>query len=107
MTATFHPQRPRAVDGTVLVEAAGVRATRRGLRWHRRWSLTERRLRWDRVRSCTAGTDQRPGVPPHTHRLVVGHDDGVLEIILRGPWRALALVELRDSIRAAAKLPPG
>jgi hypothetical protein len=82
-----------------------VRATRRGLRWHRRWSMTERR--WDRVRTCTAGTDHRPGVLPHTHRLEVEHDDGVLEISLRGPWGALALVELRDSIRAAAKLPPG
>jgi hypothetical protein len=35
---------------------------------------------------------------------VVEHEDGLLEVMLRGPWGALALAELRDSIRAAANL---
>jgi len=41
---------------------------------------------------------------PHTHRLVVGHDGGLLEVLVRGPSGALALTELRDAIRAAAGL---
>ena len=61
-------------------------AGRRGLRWHRRWSLHERRIRWNRVQSCTAGPDHRPGVPRHTLRLVLEHDDGLLEVMTRGPW---------------------
>jgi hypothetical protein len=81
-----------------------VRAGRRSLRWHRPWSLHERRIRWDRVRTCTAGRDTRPGVPRHTVRLVVEHEGGVLEVMLRGPLGALALAKLRDRIRAAAQL---
>jgi len=70
-----------------------VRASRQGLRWRRSWSLREQRVGWDRVRSCTVGTDRRPGVSRHTHRLVLEHDDGQLEVILRGPrgpWPLLA-----------------
>lgn len=81
-----------------------VRASRRGLRWHRLWSLRERRIRWDLVRACTAERDLRLGVPRHTIRLVVEHEGGLLEVMLRGPWGALALAELRDRIRAAAHL---
>jgi hypothetical protein len=36
--------------------------------------------------------------------LVLDHDDGVLEVLLRGPWGAIALVEMRDAIRARASL---
>jgi hypothetical protein len=81
-----------------------VRASRRGLRWRRSWSLREQRVGWDRVRSCTVGTDHRLGVSRHTHRLVLEHDEGQLEVTLRGPRGALALVGLRDRICAAAHL---
>ena len=70
-----------------------VRAGRQGLRWRRVWSLRKQRVGWDRVRSCTVGTDRRPGVSRHTHRLVLEHDEGQLEVILRGPrgpWPLLA-----------------
>ena len=82
-----------------------VRAGRSGLRWHRTWSLPERRIRWSQVRSCTVAPDRRPGVLRHTIRLVVEFDDGLLEMMLRGPLGALALAELRDTIRVAADLP--
>ncbi len=81
-----------------------VRAGRRSLRWRRLWSLRGRRIRWDRVRSCTVERDIRPGVPRHTIRLVVEHEGGLLEAMLWGPWGALALAKLRDRIRAAAHL---
>jgi hypothetical protein len=81
-----------------------VRASRRGLRWRRSWSLREQRVGWGRMRSCTVGTDRRLGVPRHTHRLVLEHDEGQLEVILRGPRGALALVGLCDRICAAAHL---
>ena len=84
-----------------------VRASRQGLRWHRRWALGEQRVAWNQVRSCTVSTDRRLGVPRHTHRLVLEHDNGLLEVILRGPRGALALVGLRDRIRAAAHLQSG
>lgn len=76
------------------------KSRRRSLRWHRPWSLHERRIRWDRVRTCTAERDIRPGVPRHTIRLVVKHEGGLLEVMLRGPLGALALAKLRDKIRA-------
>jgi hypothetical protein len=84
-----------------------VRAGRQGLRWHRRWALGEQRVGWNQVRSCTVSTDRRPGVPRHTHRLVLEHDNGLLEMILRGPRGALALVGLRDRIRARTHLQQG
>jgi hypothetical protein len=59
------------------------------------------------VRSCTVSTDRRLGVPRHTHRLLLEHDQGLLEVILRGPRGALALVGLRDRIRAGAHLQHG
>jgi hypothetical protein len=100
---------PAPVHGIVREDlgrsfAGVVTANRRGLRWRRNWSLRSRQVGWDRVRSCTVGTDRRPGVLPHTHRLVLEHDDGLLELILRGPFGVLALVGLRDSIHAAAHL---
>jgi hypothetical protein len=55
-----------------------VRASRRGLRWHRRWALPEQRVEWNQVRSCIVSTDRRLGVPRHTHRLVLKHDQGLL-----------------------------
>jgi len=82
-------------------------ASRQGLRWHRRWALPEQRVGWNQVRSCTVSTDRRPGVPRHTHRLMLEHDQGLLEVILRGPRGALALVKLRDRIRAGAHLHHG
>jgi hypothetical protein len=81
-----------------------VKTGRRGLRWHRTWSWRERRVPWNRVRSCTAGPDRRPGVPRHTVRLVLEYDDGLLEVILRGPLGALALAKLREAICTAANL---
>jgi hypothetical protein len=81
-----------------------VWAGRRGLRWHPRRALREQGVGWNEVRSCTVSTDRRPGVPRHTHRLVLEHDQGLLEVILRGPLGALALVGLRDRIRARAHL---
>jgi hypothetical protein len=60
-------------------------ASRQGLRWHRRWALREQRVAWNQVRSCTVSPDRRLGVPRHTHRLVLEHDQGLLEVILRGP----------------------
>jgi hypothetical protein len=82
-------------------------ASRQGLRWHRRWGLREQRVGWNQVRSCTVSPDRRLGVPRHTHRLVLEHDQGLLEVILRGPRGALALVKLRDRIRAGAHLHHG
>jgi len=82
-------------------------ASRQGLRWHRRWALGEQRVGWNQVRSCTVSTDRRLGVPRHTHRLLLEHDQGLLEVILRGPRGALALVGLQDRIRAAAHLQHG
>ena len=82
-------------------------ASRQGLRWHRRWALREQRVAWNQVRSCTVSPDRRLGVPRHTHRLMLEHDKGLLEVILRGPRGALALVKLRDRIRAAAHLQHG
>jgi len=35
---------------------------------------------------------------------VVEHEGGLLEVMLRGPLRALALAKLRDEIRAATHL---
>ena len=84
-----------------------VRASRQGLRWHRRWALGEQRVGWNQVRSCIVSTDRRPGVPRHTHRLLLEHDQGRLEVILRGPRGALTLVGLRDRIRAGAHLQHG
>jgi hypothetical protein len=84
-----------------------VRASRQGLRWHRRWALGEQRVGWNQVRSCTVSTDRRLGVPRHTHRLLLEHDQGLLEVILRGPRGALALVGLRDTIFAGARLQQG
>jgi hypothetical protein len=81
-----------------------VDAGRRGLYWHRRWSLLERLVPWSDVRTCSAGPDRRLGVARHTQRLVVEHADGMLEVILFGPWGAIALADLRDRIRAAADL---
>jgi hypothetical protein len=78
--------------------AGVVRPSRGGLRWHRLWSLRESSIRWDRVRTCALERDRRPGVPRHTIRLLVEHDDGLLEVILRGPWGAIALAKLRDRI---------
>jgi hypothetical protein len=49
--------------------------------------------------------DRRPGTPRHTIRLVLEFDDGLLEMMLRGPLGALALAELRDTIGVAADLP--
>jgi len=57
-----------------------VRASRQGLRWHRRWALGEQRVGWNQVRSCTVSTDRRLGVPRHTHRLLLDHDQGLLEV---------------------------
>jgi hypothetical protein len=84
-----------------------VRASRQGLHWHRRWALREQGVEWNQVRSCTVSTDRRPGVPRHSHRLMLEHDQGLLEVILRGPRGALALVGLRDRIRAGAHLQHG
>jgi hypothetical protein len=84
-----------------------VRASRQSLCWHRRWALGEQRVGWNQVRSCTVSTDRRLGVPRHTHRLLLDHDQGLLEVILRGPRGALALVGLRDRIRARAHLQQG
>jgi len=81
-----------------------VRASRQGLRYRRTWSLREQRVGWGRMRSCTVGTDRRLGVSRHTHRLVLEHDEGQLEVILRGPRGALAFVGLRDRVLAAAHL---
>jgi hypothetical protein len=36
---------------------------------------------------------------------VVEYDDGILDVLVRGPWGAMALVELRDAILSAARLP--
>jgi hypothetical protein len=36
---------------------------------------------------------------------VVEHATGLLEVVVRGPWGALALVELRDAILRFARLP--
>ena len=100
---------PAPVRGT-LREDLGVpyvgvvRASRQGLRWHRRWALGEQRVGWNQVRSCIVSTDRRPGVPRHTHRLLLEHDQGRLEVILRGPRGALTLVKLRDRIHAGAHL---
>jgi hypothetical protein len=82
-------------------------ASRQGLRWHRRWALPEQRVGWNQMQSCTVTPDRRLGVPRHTHRLVLEHDQGLLEVILRGPRGALALVKLRDRIRAGAHLHHG
>jgi hypothetical protein len=105
--------RPRQVSGRYTAPVRGtlredlgvpyvgvVRASRHDLRWHRRWALGEQRVGWNQVRSCTVSTDRRLGVPRHTHRLLLEHDQGLLEVILRGPRGALALVGLRDRIRA-------
>jgi len=81
-----------------------VRPGRGGLRWRRLWSLRFDRVRWDQVRSTTIERDRRPGVARHTIRLVVEHEGGLLEVMLRGPWGAIALAELRDTIRTAAHL---
>ena len=103
---------PAPVRGT-LREDLGVpyvgvvRASRQGLRWHRRWALGEQRVGWNQVWSCTVSTDRRLGIPRHTHRLLLEHDQGRLEVILRGPLGALALVGLRDRIRAGAHLRHG
>src|SRR5215207_5255018 len=110
ITASF---RPRQVSGRYTAPVRGtlredfgvpyvgvVRASRQGLRWHRRWALGEQRVGWNQVRLCTVSTDRRLGVPRHTHRLL-------LEVILRGPRGALALVGLRDRIRAGAHLQQG
>jgi hypothetical protein len=83
--------------------AGVVRPSRGGLPWHGLWSLRERSIRWDRVRTCAVERDRRPGVPRHTIRLLVEHEDGLLEVILRGPWGAIALAKLRDRIRAATR----
>ena len=112
--------RPRQVSGHYTAPVRGtlredfgvpyagvVRASRQGLRWHRRWALGEQRVGWNQVRSCTVSTDRRLGVPRHTHRLLLDHDQGLLEVILRGPRGALALVGLRDKIRAGAHLQQG
>ena len=102
---------PAPVRGTLRedlgVPYGVVRASRQGLRWHRRWALGEQRVGWNKVRSCTVSTDRRLGVPRHTHRLLLEHDQGRLEVILRGPRGALALVKLRDRIRAGAHLQHG
>jgi hypothetical protein len=115
--ASFSPRRLSGRDtgplrGTLredrgMAYVGVVWAGRRGLRWHRGWALREQGVGWNEVRSCTVGTDRRPGVPRHTHRLVLEHDQGLLEVILRGPQGALALVGLRDRIRAAAHLQNG
>jgi hypothetical protein len=84
-----------------------VKAGRRGLRWHGHWSLRQRQIRWDQIRSCTAERDTRPGVPRHTVRLVVEHERGLLEVMQVGPWGALAFAKLRDRIRDAAHLQVG
>lgn len=81
-----------------------VRAGGGDLRWRRIWSMRSRRVRWDRIRSCTVERDRRPGVARHTIRLALEHEDGLLEVMLRGPWGAIALAELRDRIRTAAHL---
>jgi hypothetical protein len=107
--------RPRPVSGRYTAPVRGtlredfgvpyvgvVRASRQGLHWHRRWALGEQRVGWNQVRSCTVSTDRRLGVPRHTHRLLLEHDQGLLEVILRGPRGALALVGLQDRIRAGA-----
>jgi hypothetical protein len=80
-----------------------VRTSRHGLRWRRSWSLREQKVGWNHVRSCAVAPDRRLGVPRHTHRLVLKHDEGQLEVIVRGPWGVLALVGLRDRICAAAQ----
>jgi hypothetical protein len=84
-----------------------VSCGRRGLRWHRLWSMHQRRIRWDQIRSCAAERDTRPGIPRHTIRLGVEHEGGLLEVMLAGPSGALALAELQDRIRDAAHLPSG
>ena len=81
-----------------------VRTSRHGLRWRRSWSLREQKAGWNHVRSCAVTPDRRLGVPRHTHRLVLKHDEGQLEVIVRGPRGVLALVGLRDRICAAAQL---
>lgn len=81
-----------------------VHAGRRGLRWRARWSAHAHHIRWAAVVSCVAGRDQRLGVERHSHRLVLDVDGGMVEVMLRGPWGALALVELRDAVRGAAHL---
>jgi hypothetical protein len=117
MAASFSPRRLSGrytgpVRGT-LREDLGVpyggvvRASRQGLRWHRSWALREQGVGWNQVRSCTVSTDRRPGVPRHTHRLMLEHNQGLLEVILRGPRGALALVKLRDRVRAGAHLQHG
>jgi hypothetical protein len=116
-TASFSPRQVSGrhtmpVRGTLRedlgVPYAGViRASRQGLRWHRRWAQGEQGVGWNQVRSCTVSPDRRLGVPRHTHRLVLEHDQGLLEVILRGPRGALALVKLRDRIRAGAHLHHG
>ena len=55
-----------------------VRAGRLGVVWRPCWSLRTRSVPWER--------------------------DGLLEVMLRGPWGALALAELQRTIRACAAL---
>lgn len=81
-----------------------VRAGRGALCWRPRWSLRSHRVHWKTVESCFAGRDQRLGVEPHSHRLVLDSTGGRLEVMLRGPWGALALVELRNAVRVRAHL---
>ena len=62
-----------------------VRTSRHGLRWRRSWSLREQKVGWNHVRSCAVAPERRLEVPRHTHRLVLKHDEGQLEVIVRGP----------------------
>lgn len=97
MKATLRDNRGDSYPGV-------IRSGRRGLRWRRRWSLIERRARWSRVTGCTAGRYRAPGLDRHAHRLVVEFDGRYLEVLCRGPWCAIGLVELCGQIRERAGL---
>jgi hypothetical protein len=74
--------RPRQVSGRYTAPVRGtlredfgvpyvgvVRASRQGLRWHRRWALGEQRVGWNQVRSCTVGPARSAGFSSRSARI--------------------------------------